>query len=140
MLAIASAGDNVFNMLLAEPTTIHAVDVNPAQTALVELKLAAIKLLAHNDFLVLLGYATCPDVAQRRSELCAQLDLSPECRDYWEENEELLQGGIAMSGRLVCHGATHKQPHAHNHPDGRGHPDDLIPPKFVMLHAGDLPA
>eukprot|EP00316_Scyphosphaera_apsteinii_P015760 CAMPEP_0119334580 /NCGR_PEP_ID=MMETSP1333-20130426/87615_1 /TAXON_ID=418940 /ORGANISM="Scyphosphaera apsteinii, Strain RCC1455" /LENGTH=401 /DNA_ID=CAMNT_0007344909 /DNA_START=79 /DNA_END=1284 /DNA_ORIENTATION=+ len=100
ILSIASAGDNVLSMLLAEPTEILAVDVNPAQAALVELKLAAIGKIDHCDFLVLLGYASCPDVEQRRRDLCASLQLSPEVRDYWARHDEILSKGIASTGRL----------------------------------------
>jgi S-adenosylmethionine:diacylglycerol 3-amino-3-carboxypropyl transferase len=101
ILAIASAGDNVLNMLLAEPKEIVAVDVNPAQTALCELKMAAIKQLDHADFLTLIGYTSCEDVAQKRRDLCASLELSPELRDYWVHNDEMLTKGIASAGRLV---------------------------------------
>ena len=82
-----SAGDNVLNLLLEKPkeigmltndwvcTTyggIHftpcmaavAVDMNPAENALLELKIAAIKKLSYEDYLILLGDKE--DTGQRR--------------------------------------------------------------------------
>src|SRR5262245_38770309 len=45
MLVITSAGCNVLDYALAGPAAIHAVDANPRQNALLELKLAAIRRL-----------------------------------------------------------------------------------------------
>jgi len=45
VLAIAAAGDNAIGLLLDDPARVVAVDVNPAQTALTELKLAALREL-----------------------------------------------------------------------------------------------
>ena len=49
LLVVASAGDNVLNLLLREPRRITAIDINPAQTALLELKVAAISMLDHAE-------------------------------------------------------------------------------------------
>ena len=43
VVTIGSAGDNAIGLLLDDPRRILAVDLNPAQTALVELKLAAVR-------------------------------------------------------------------------------------------------
>lgn len=47
ILAITSAGCNVLNYLLDKPSSIHCIDINPKQTALLELKTA---LIAHGDY------------------------------------------------------------------------------------------
>ncbi|MBI3747787.1 MAG: DUF3419 family protein, partial [Chloroflexi bacterium] len=44
VVAIGSAGDNVIGLLLDDPGRVLAVDLNPAQTALIDLKLAALRL------------------------------------------------------------------------------------------------
>ncbi|KAL1499301.1 hypothetical protein AB1Y20_011509 [Prymnesium parvum] len=126
LLAIASAGDNVLNLLLAEPKSILAVDVNPAQVALVQLKLAAIRQLPHADFLLLLGYASCEDAAARRCELRDKLDLPRETRAYWEAHEETLKKGIAGSGRLE----TYFRAFSEQLPS-LGWPSDAIPRLFA---------
>ena len=55
MLVITSAGCNVLDYALAGPRRIHAVDANPRQTALLELKLAGIRRLGFDDFFALFG-------------------------------------------------------------------------------------
>lgn len=50
-----SAGDNTLNLLLENPKKIVAVDLSPAQNAILELKIAAIKNLTYEDYLLVLG-------------------------------------------------------------------------------------
>jgi S-adenosylmethionine-diacylglycerol 3-amino-3-carboxypropyl transferase len=55
LLAITSAGCNVLDYALAGVARIDAVDANPRQTALLELKLAGIRGLEYEDFFALFG-------------------------------------------------------------------------------------
>jgi S-adenosylmethionine-diacylglycerol 3-amino-3-carboxypropyl transferase len=55
LLAITSAGCNVLDYALAGVASIEAVDANPRQTALLELKLAGIHGLEYEDFFALFG-------------------------------------------------------------------------------------
>src|SRR5258706_16323458 len=48
VLAITSAGCSALNLLLEGPRQLICVDANPAQTALLELKLAAVATLDHS--------------------------------------------------------------------------------------------
>src|SRR5262245_49490561 len=50
VLSIAGAGCNVLDYLLSGAGEVHAVDINPCQTALLELKVAAIRTLGYDDF------------------------------------------------------------------------------------------
>ncbi len=54
-LSIASAGDNALAMLARHPAKVFAVDLNPAQLACLELRVAAYRLLSYEDLLVILG-------------------------------------------------------------------------------------
>ena len=45
VMVIASAGCNALDYALAAPASVHAVDMNPRQIALLELKIAAIRTL-----------------------------------------------------------------------------------------------
>ncbi len=97
VLMIASAGCNVLNLLLHEPRRIVAIDLNPAQTALVELKLAAIRSLDHTAFLELLGLA--PGRPLVRYDSVRSL-LSWEARGFWDSNIWMLAHGVERTGRL----------------------------------------
>ncbi|KAI9704040.1 MAG: hypothetical protein M1820_005662 [Bogoriella megaspora] len=55
ILAITSAGDNALSYALEQPKRIHAVDLNPAQNHLLELKVAAFTALGYSDVWKLFG-------------------------------------------------------------------------------------
>jgi S-adenosylmethionine-diacylglycerol 3-amino-3-carboxypropyl transferase len=59
VFVITSAGCNVLDYALAEPRRIHAVDLNPRQNALLELKLAGIRALDYERFFDLFGRGRC---------------------------------------------------------------------------------
>jgi S-adenosylmethionine-diacylglycerol 3-amino-3-carboxypropyl transferase len=94
---IASAGCNVLNLLLHEPRRIVAIDLNPSQTALLELKIAAIQGLDHTGFLELLGLVRGRPLV--RYDSLRRL-LSPEARDWWDSNTWMLAHGVERAGRL----------------------------------------
>ena len=56
ILVITSAGCNTLDYALQAPRRIHAVDANPRQTALLELKIAGIRGLDFEDFFLLFGH------------------------------------------------------------------------------------
>jgi S-adenosylmethionine-diacylglycerol 3-amino-3-carboxypropyl transferase len=99
-LVIASAGDNVLNLLLLEPRRIVAIDVNPGQLALVELKLAALSVLDHRAFLQLLGLI--PQEPNARVALYERLRarLSNPSRAWWDDHTAAIASGVSASGRL----------------------------------------
>src|SRR5918995_5174321 len=54
-LSIASAGENSLSMLVKDPARVVAVDLNPAQLAALELRVAAYRALEHAELLELIG-------------------------------------------------------------------------------------
>lgn len=87
LLVITSAGCNALDYALQGPSKIHAVDANPRQNALLELKIASIRHLGFNDFFALFGSGFHPDA---RRLYCQYLrgDLSPFARAYWDRRIE----------------------------------------------------
>jgi S-adenosylmethionine-diacylglycerol 3-amino-3-carboxypropyl transferase len=61
VLVITSAGCNALDYALCGPNHVHAVDMNPRQNALLDLKIAGIKSLEFEDFFRLFGYGFHPD-------------------------------------------------------------------------------
>ncbi|KAK8214366.1 hypothetical protein IWZ01DRAFT_238092 [Phyllosticta capitalensis] len=55
ILAITSAGDNILSFALEKPKRIHAVDLNPTQNHLLELKVAAFTALGYSDVWKIFG-------------------------------------------------------------------------------------
>ena len=55
ILVITSAGCNALDYLLDSPMSVHAIDANPRQNALLELKAAGIRTLDYEDFFKIFG-------------------------------------------------------------------------------------
>ncbi|KAF1959847.1 betaine lipid synthase [Byssothecium circinans] len=55
VLAITSAGDNILSFCLNSPRRVHAVDLNPSQNHLLELKVAAFTALGYSDVWKMFG-------------------------------------------------------------------------------------
>lgn len=91
VLAITSAGCNVLDYALVGPHRIHAVDANPRQTALLELKLAGIRNLDFEDFFGIFGRGRH---ARFRALFVQRLrdELTPFARDYWDRRVHWFDG------------------------------------------------
>lgn len=85
MLVITSAGCNVLDYALDAPAAIHAVDANPRQNALLELKLAGIRRLEFADFFQLFGDGRHPGFRALYGD-CLRAELSPFAQAYWDRN------------------------------------------------------
>jgi S-adenosylmethionine-diacylglycerol 3-amino-3-carboxypropyl transferase len=102
VVAVAAAGDNVIGLLLDDPARVVAVDLNPAQTALVELKLAAVGSLPGAVAEFLGGVATGAYEDARRRETYRRLRprLSPAARAYWDDRSDAIAAGVNHAGRF----------------------------------------
>ena len=98
VLAIASAGDNVLSLLRHSPRSVVAIDLSPAQVALTELKLAAVRDLTSAELAAFLGARPSRD----RAALYARLapGLSARSRAHWGRHRELIRAGVTRCGLL----------------------------------------
>lgn len=97
-LAIASAGDNALAMLAAGAGRVIALDLNPAQLACLELRVAACRELSHPELLELIGSRP----STRRGALyrrCRPI-LTSRCRAFWDAHPAAVEGGIGGAGRF----------------------------------------
>ncbi|KAL4797085.1 hypothetical protein BDV19DRAFT_397920 [Aspergillus venezuelensis] len=95
ILAITSAGDNVLDYLQKSPRRVHAVDLNPNQNHLLELKVASFVALGHRDVWKIFGEGKHPDF---RNLLISRLSphLSSQAFQYWLEHTHVF---TSKSGR-----------------------------------------
>jgi S-adenosylmethionine-diacylglycerol 3-amino-3-carboxypropyl transferase len=85
LVMITSAGCNALDYALLGPRAIHAVDMNPRQNALLELKIAGIRHLDYETFFALFGRGRSKDAADiYRGSLRSA--LSPWPRGYWDRH------------------------------------------------------
>jgi S-adenosylmethionine-diacylglycerol 3-amino-3-carboxypropyl transferase len=84
VLVITSAGCNALDYALDAPRAVHAIDANPRQNAVLELKQAGIRRLEYEDFFQLFGLGRHPRIGELyRQELRPQ--LSQASRDHWDK-------------------------------------------------------
>jgi len=96
LLAITSGADNVLGFLLTDPQRVIAVDLNPAQTYLLELKQAAFRRLTHKEILVFVGVRSDSDPLPLFIRV--RDDLSTAARKYWDQRTDWLADGLLNRG------------------------------------------
>jgi S-adenosylmethionine-diacylglycerol 3-amino-3-carboxypropyl transferase len=97
VLCITGSGSRVLSLLTQAPLHITAIDMNPCQNYLLELKLAAIKEFEYDDYLNLLG--VYPSGLSEKYYRYIRNLISPEAKSYWDNNIRLIQSGLFYEGR-----------------------------------------
>jgi S-adenosylmethionine-diacylglycerol 3-amino-3-carboxypropyl transferase len=101
-VAIGSAGDNVIGLLLDDPRCVLAVDVNPAQTALIELKVAALRgdPAGLARFVGGVPDAVGPAATRRDRYEAIRPVLSVAAARHWDDRLADIADGVIHSGRF----------------------------------------
>lgn len=96
VLCITASGDRPLNLLINELSELITVDLNPIQSALFDLKRAAIQNFSYQDYLAFLGV----NPHNKRRELFSQIqdDLSEASRLAWIKNERKIVRGVLFEG------------------------------------------
>jgi S-adenosylmethionine-diacylglycerol 3-amino-3-carboxypropyl transferase len=92
VVVITSAGCNALDYLLAGAGEVNAVDVNPIQNALLELKKTAALHLDHDSFFALFGDGGTP-AARGMYHDAIRRHLSHRSRTYWDRRISFFDGG-----------------------------------------------
>ena len=126
VLSIASAGDNTLSLLTRQPGRVIAVDINPAQIAALELRVAAYRTLEHAELLELVGSRP----STRRIALYEQARecLTEMARTFWDARRGAITRGIGSAGRFEHYLALFRQwvlPLVHS----RGSIEQLLAPR-----------
>src|SRR5205814_8059337 len=97
-LSIASAGDNTLALLACSPEYVLAIDLSPAQLACLELRVAAFRVLQHDEMLALLGSHASGD--RMRFYRHCRRQLSADARTFWDERTRMIEKGIGDAGKF----------------------------------------
>ncbi|HYD52957.1 MAG TPA: DUF3419 family protein [Gemmatimonadaceae bacterium] len=97
-LSIASAGENSLSLLARGAGRVIAVDLNPAQLAALEVRIAAFRTLSHPELLELIGSRP----SARRELLYGRCRaLMPDAaRAYWDARPDAVRAGIGSAGKF----------------------------------------
>lgn len=90
VLTITSAGCNALDYALQSPKRVYAVDMNPRQNALLELKLAGIRRLDFDEFFRWFGEGRRPD-ARSVYEAKLRSALPAPARAYWDRHVRFFE-------------------------------------------------
>ena len=88
---ITSAGCNALDYLLSDPARIDAIDINPRQNALLQLKIAGIKYLEYDDFFSFFGLGHHPQARQLYYKNMRH-SLPYYAKDYWDKHIDFFTG------------------------------------------------
>ncbi len=97
ILSVASGGDNSL-ALAALGAEVVAADLNPAQIACLELRIAAYRHLSHSETLEFLGVR--PALARRAVYPRLRPDLSPTAASFWDARLDEIDGGFIHAGKF----------------------------------------
>lgn len=98
VFGITSGCCNILEFLLYDPSVIYAVDINPTQSHLMELKIEAIRQLNYKEFIQFFGV----EKSTQRLEFYQKFEhnLSKEARNYWNMNKSIISKGMYFQGRF----------------------------------------
>ncbi|MEZ4822566.1 MAG: DUF3419 family protein [Ignavibacteria bacterium] len=97
IFSITSGGCNLLNFLTDNPESVIALDLNPNQNHLLELKISAFRNLPYTGVLEFLGVRKCDN--RKEIYMLLKTDLSLPARCYWDKNIKKIERGIIHCGR-----------------------------------------
>jgi S-adenosylmethionine-diacylglycerol 3-amino-3-carboxypropyl transferase len=105
VVVVTSGGCNALSLLTTGPRELIAIDMNPVQSWIMELKLAGIRALSHQELLTLLGVKFIEEPSPNHvsaTALYAKVRslLSPEARSFWDRNQPMIHSGVLQAGRF----------------------------------------
>jgi S-adenosylmethionine-diacylglycerol 3-amino-3-carboxypropyl transferase len=97
VFCITSGGCNALAYLLDNPRTVVALDINPHQNYLLNIKIAAFHSLGYDDMLAFLGVTESDNRLAMYEHV--RIFLAEKSKLYWDANPEKIQNGIIHCGR-----------------------------------------
>lgn len=97
LITVTSGACNTLTLLLEDPGKIYAIDINPSQSYLLELKRAAVRKLEYDELRAFLGVVPC----EQRLQIFESLrgDLSESAFRYWTSKAEAVRKGVVNAGK-----------------------------------------
>ena len=110
VLVITSAGCNALDYALAGPKHVNAVDMNPRQNALLDLKMSAIRNLEFDDFFKMFGEGRLPGIKNIYQDKLRS-KLPDWSRSFWDKKIKWFdnrrktfyhRGTSGAIARMIC--------------------------------------
>lgn len=101
VMMITSAGCNALDYALCQPRHIYAVDMNPRQNALLELKIAGIRNLDYDTFFAMFGQGRLDNYDSVYFQDLRH-SLSPSAKKYWDKRIKFFSGKGKRKSFYFC--------------------------------------
>ncbi|HEY3355947.1 MAG TPA: DUF3419 family protein [Polyangia bacterium] len=98
LFCVTAGGGRVLSLLGERPREVWAVDLNPCQTYLLELKVAALRALEHDAYLRFLGVR--PSATRLATYELLRPQLTPAARSFFDAGSDRIARGLIYQGRL----------------------------------------
>lgn len=98
VLCITASGDRPLNLLSRECKKMICLDANPVQNYLLQLKIAAMSVLEHHQYLAFLGAIPGKDRKQTLQKLLPHMDS--KAAHFWIKHEKMIIKGIIYQGAV----------------------------------------
>jgi S-adenosylmethionine-diacylglycerol 3-amino-3-carboxypropyl transferase len=97
VMTITSGGCNTMSLLLQDPSIIYTVDINPCQSYVIELKIAAMKHLGYSEFTEFTGLRP----SDERTNMYRRLrrSLTQQAASFWDSKLSIIEKGFLINGR-----------------------------------------
>ncbi len=97
VMCVTSGGCNTLDFLLKDPRAVYAVDINPSQSYVLELKIAAMQQLGHRDFLRFAGILPSSD--RIGTYRLVKNGLSTPASLFWDYHHSIIGDGFLFQGK-----------------------------------------
>lgn len=101
ILCVTGGGDRVLSLLLGNPKKITAIDLNPSQNYLLELKKIGIQKLNYEEFLRFSGILPCKKRLNTYDNIKSSLSKKAEL--FWSNNINIIEKGFIYEGAFEKH-------------------------------------
>jgi S-adenosylmethionine-diacylglycerol 3-amino-3-carboxypropyl transferase len=98
VLCVTASGDRPLNLLTKELKEIVAIDANPLQNALFELKRVALSKLSYSDYIAFIGIRPSQNRVQTYYQIAK--DLDPMASAFWEILHKKIERGVLYEGSV----------------------------------------
>mmetsp|Transcript_15720 Transcript_15720/g.51573 ORF Transcript_15720/g.51573 Transcript_15720/m.51573 type:complete len:706 (-) Transcript_15720:126-2243(-) len=99
VLTLTSGACNALDLMLQGADATYSVDMNPAQSYLLELKMEAIRRLPYEDVWQLFGEGKHPDIQKVFHRYLGPF-LTERCQDFWGKRLHYFQDGLYYFGSM----------------------------------------
>ena len=98
VLCITGSGARPLDLLVDKPESLLAIDFNPSQTSLCELKIACYKDLEYEEFCAFIGLSPSSTSKRKSTYKALRFHLSSPAREFWDKHEAEIEKGILYCG------------------------------------------